>query len=98
MEEDVLDETLYDDFALSEFDTDMANDGLTVVVMDEDLESPIVDDGVIVDNGVPFGVFVRYTVPLIEDEPDELDDILMDAELETIAEEDADAVELTDEE
>ena len=94
----MLDETLYDDFAVSEFDTDMVNDGLTVVVMDEDFESSIVDDGVIVDNGVPFGVLVRYAVPLIEDEPDELDDILMDAELETIAEEDEHAVELTDEE
>ena len=94
MDDDVLDVRLYDDFAVSEF----VPEWLTLILTDEERESSIVDDGVVVDNGVPFGVLVRYVVPLIEDEEDELEDILMDAELETIAEEDEEAVELTDEE
>lgn len=94
----MLDVRLYDDFAVSEIDTDIVADWVAVLLTDEDFESSIVDDGVIVDNGVPFGVLVRYAVPLIEDEGDELEDILIDVELETIAEEDEEAVDLTDEE
>lgn len=73
-DKEVIDETLYEDFAVSELDTDMIDEGLKVVEMET--EAVVVDVGVSFDVKLPSAVIEGIKVGFIDDDPltdDELD-------------------------
>lgn len=71
---EIIDETVYEDFAVSEVDTDMKEEPLAV--MDDVTEAIVVDVGVSFDVKLPPGVFDSIKDGLIDDDP------LTDEELE----------------
>lgn len=73
-ETDVIDETLYEDFAVSEVDTDMCEEPVNRI--EEDAEAVVVDVGVSFEVKLPGTVMEEIKVGLIDDDPltdDELD-------------------------
>lgn len=75
-ETEVIDETVYEDFAVSELDTDMSEEPVETMVEDAEAETVIVDVGVSFELALPGAV-----IELVRD--DELiDDPLTDDELD----------------